>query len=85
MKSVESSTRSRQVPGYSRYPAAGEALAHRNHELNSLLALLCARWLHRRRQYRWHEFSSDDLLTGYEARYCFWCSKIEIDGILSSP
>jgi len=49
---------------------------HREHESNSVKALLCGCRLH-----RWRALHLGDLAMGREVRYCFWCSRVRIDGV----
>jgi hypothetical protein len=50
---------------------------HREHESNSVKALLCGCGLH-----RWCALELEALAVDSEVRYCFWCSRIKIDGVL---
>lgn len=53
---------------------------HREHEANSVLGLLCRVGLHRWRRLDLSTFEPDkDIL------FCFWCSKVKIDGALYDP
>jgi hypothetical protein len=49
---------------------------HREHESNSMKALCCACGVH-----RWRKLYLDELLPGREVRYCFWCSRVRVDGV----
>jgi len=53
---------------------------HREHESNAVKNLFCCAGLH-----RWRELNLSDLYPGKDVRYCFWCSKIRIDGITYQP
>lgn len=50
---------------------------HREHESNCLKSLCCSLGLH-----RWRQLNLDELVPGREVRYCFWCSKVRIDGLI---
>jgi hypothetical protein len=50
---------------------------HREHEANSVLGLLCRVGLH-----RWRRLDLATLTPGKDIVYCFWCSKVKIDGII---
>jgi hypothetical protein len=50
---------------------------HREHESNCLLNLFCSAGLH-----RWRQLDLSELYPGKEVRYCFWCSKIKVDGVV---
>jgi len=49
---------------------------HREHESNSIKSLFCSCGLH-----RWRALSLGDLALGKEVRYCFWCSRVRVDGV----
>jgi hypothetical protein len=53
---------------------------HREHESNSVKNLFCCVGLH-----RWRQLDLNDLYPEKEVRFCFWCSKIRIDGIVHDP
>ncbi len=67
---------------------ADEALAtslaklwpHREHEANALKSLLCRFGLH-----RWRKLDLEALVPDRDIRYCFWCSKVRIDGVAYAP
>ena len=65
-------------------PALNASLAklwpHREHESNALKNLLCSAGLH-----RWRQLDLSELYPGKEVRFCFWCSKIKVDGIVYQP
>ena len=50
---------------------------HRWHESNWLKNLFCHFGLH-----RWKELYLDKLLPGREVRFCYWCSKVRLDGTI---
>jgi hypothetical protein len=49
---------------------------HREHESNSIKNLFCAVGLH-----RWRQLDLRELYPGKNIQFCFWCSKIKVDGI----
>lgn len=53
---------------------------HREHESGSLRGLLCALGLH-----RWRQLDLSQLHPGRVVRYCFWCPKIKVDGVVYLP
>lgn len=73
------------VPRSTRDPLGDAALAaslgrlwqHREHESNALKQLFCQCGLH-----RWRQLDLSKLPVNNDVRYCFWCSKLKIDGIV---
>ena len=53
---------------------------HPEHESNSIKNLFCFVGLH-----RWRQLDLSELYPEREVRYCFWCSKIRIDGVVFDP
>jgi hypothetical protein len=53
---------------------------HREHESNSLKHFLCSLGLH-----RWRQLDLSELYPEREVRYCFWCPKIRVDGVIHTP
>jgi len=53
---------------------------HREHESNALKALLCRCGLH-----RWRTLDLREFVTDKAVNYCFWCSKMRIDGRICGP
>jgi hypothetical protein len=53
---------------------------HREHESNALKNTCCGLGLH-----RWRQLKLAELVPGKEIDYCFWCSKMRIDGVLYEP
>lgn len=53
---------------------------HREHESSALKSLSCRVGLH-----RWRQLDLSELYPEKEVRYCFWCSKIEVDGVIYEP
>jgi hypothetical protein len=50
---------------------------HRWHESNCLLNILCWFGLH-----RWLQLDLSAFLPEREVRFCFWCEKVELDGVV---
>ena len=50
---------------------------HREHESSSVLGLLCRAGVH-----RWRRLDTAALVPGRDVEYCFWCSKVKIDGVI---
>ncbi len=48
---------------------------HREHESNAIKNLFCRAGLH-----RWRQLDLTELYPKKEVRFCFWCSKIKVDG-----
>jgi hypothetical protein len=74
-------------PTSTTHPADAEFLAslaklwpHREHESNAIKNLFCSAGLH-----RWRQLDLSELYPGKEVRYCFWCPKIKVDGIIYHP
>jgi hypothetical protein len=53
---------------------------HREHESNAIKNLSCTVGMH-----RWRALDLSELFPGKDVRYCFWCSKIRVDGIIYEP
>jgi hypothetical protein len=53
---------------------------HRAHESNAIKSLFCSIGLH-----RWRQLDLSELHPEKEVRFCFWCSKIKVDGIIHDP
>ena len=53
---------------------------HREHESSILMGQLCRIGLH-----RWKRLDLTELVPGRDIRFCFWCSKVEIDGARYDP
>jgi hypothetical protein len=53
---------------------------HREHESNSIKNLSCSIGLH-----RWRQLDLSELYPQKEVQFCFWCSKIKVDGVIYSP
>jgi len=50
---------------------------HRWHESNWLKNLFCHFGLH-----NWKQLYLDELLPEREVRFCYWCSKVKLDGVI---
>ena len=69
-------------------PTSGAELAtslakrwpNREHESNAVKGLCCRCGLH-----RWRQLNLEELVADKEVHYCFWCSKVRIDGIIMIP
>ena len=53
---------------------------HREHESNALKGLLCRCGVH-----RWRRLNLGPLAPQRDVSYCFWCSKVRIDGAVCEP
>jgi len=53
---------------------------HREHESGPVRGLLCRLHLH-----RWRRLDLRSIAPGRDVRFCFWCSKVEIDGVIHQP
>jgi hypothetical protein len=53
---------------------------HREHESNAIKNLCCSVGLH-----RWRQMDLSELHPEREIRFCFWCSKIKVDGVTYDP
>lgn len=74
-------------PATAAHPADAELVAslarlwpHREHESNSIKNLFCSVGLH-----RWRPLDLSELHPERKVRYCFWCSKIKVDGVIYEP
>ncbi len=50
---------------------------HREHESNALKNMFCRAGLH-----RWRQLDLAELVPDREVHFCFWCSKVRIDGVI---
>ena len=48
---------------------------HREHESNALKSFFCLSGWH-----QWRQLNLEELAMGREVKFCFWCSKIRVDG-----
>jgi hypothetical protein len=73
--------RSSSKPKISQDEALAHSLAklwpHREHESNAVKNLCCLFGLH-----SWRQLNLEELALNKEVRYCFWCSRIKIDGVI---
>ena len=53
---------------------------NREHEASAAAGLLCRIGLH-----HWRRLDLAELAPNRDVRFCFWCSKIEIDGTVHTP
>jgi len=53
---------------------------NREHESNAVKNLFCGAGMH-----RWRQLDLSELYPEHEVRYCFWCSKIKVDGTIYDP
>jgi hypothetical protein len=62
-------------------PALAASLAklwpHREHESNAVKNLFCRCNLH-----RWRQLDLSDLAPERVVHYCFWCSRVRMDGVV---
>jgi hypothetical protein len=50
---------------------------HRWHESNTLLNILCSVGLH-----RWMQLDLSAFVPDREVKFCFWCEKVKLDGVI---
>lgn len=53
---------------------------HREHESGPVRGLLCRAGLH-----CWRQLDLRAITRGRDIQFCFWCSKIKIDGVIHEP
>lgn len=53
---------------------------NREHESSAVTGLLCRIGIH-----FWRRLAVEDFAPGRKIRFCFWCSKVSIDGICYEP
>ena len=53
---------------------------HREHESNAVKNLFCCVGLH-----RWRQLELKELVPDKEVHFCFWCSKVRVDGVIYEP
>jgi hypothetical protein len=53
---------------------------NREHEASAVAGLLCRTGIH-----YWRRLDLAELAAGRDVRFCFWCSKIAIDGTVHTP
>ena len=54
-----------------------ELWPHREHESNAVLGLLCRIGVH-----RWRRLDLATLIPKKDILFCFWCSRIKVDGVV---
>lgn len=53
---------------------------HREHESNAVKNFFCRAGMH-----RWRRLDLAELAPGKDIQFCFWCSKVRIDGATYEP
>jgi hypothetical protein len=53
---------------------------NREHESNAVASLCCRCGLH-----RWRQLNLEERAPDKKVHYCFWCSKVRIDGVAYEP
>ena len=53
---------------------------NREHESSAVAGLLCRLAIH-----YWRRLDTSEIAPGRDVRFCFWCSKVRIDGIIFTP
>ena len=53
---------------------------NREHEASAAAGLLCRMGVH-----YWRRLDLTDLAPNRNVRFCFWCSKVKIDGVIYTP
>ncbi len=53
---------------------------HREHESSAVAGLLCRIGIH-----NWRRLNLEDVAPNRRVRFCFWCSDVEIDGVIHTP
>ena len=53
---------------------------NREHEASAVAGLLCCVGVH-----YWRRLDLTELAPGKDIRFCFWCSKIDINGTVYTP
>jgi hypothetical protein len=61
-------------------PSLANLWPYREHESNAVKSLLCRSGVH-----RWRRIDLRQLGPDRDVTFCFWCSKIRIDGTLYEP
>jgi hypothetical protein len=60
-----------------RAQALAQLWPHRWHESNCLLNILCSFGMH-----RWMKLDLSAFVPSREVRFCFWCEKVKLDGVV---
>jgi hypothetical protein len=50
---------------------------HREHESNAVKSLFCHFRLH-----HWRQLDLRELVPNKQVHFCFWCSKVRVDGVI---
>jgi hypothetical protein len=53
---------------------------HREHESNAAAGMLCRWGVH-----RWRTLEVSELVPEKDVSFCFWCSKVRINGVVFDP
>jgi hypothetical protein len=53
---------------------------HREHEASAVAGILCRLGIH-----FWRRLDVEDMVPGRKVRFCFWCTKVSIDGVHYEP
>jgi hypothetical protein len=53
---------------------------NREHEASAVAGLLCRLDIH-----FWRRLDVEDMAPGRKVRFCFWCTKVSIDGVRYEP
>jgi hypothetical protein len=53
---------------------------HREHESNAIRGFLCGLGVH-----GWRELDLSEQAPDREVQFCFWCSKVRVDGVIYTP
>jgi hypothetical protein len=69
-------------------PASDEVLVaslaklwpNREHESNAVKDMCCRFGMH-----RWRQLDLSELVPGRDVDFCFWCSKVRMDGVVYDP
>ena len=81
-EAVEELSRRRSEPGTPSNDAElaaslGTLWPHRWHESNWVKNLLCYFGFH-----NWKQLYLDELVPKREVRFCYWCTKVKLDGVI---
>jgi hypothetical protein len=72
-----SSSSPKSMPDYALAASLAKLWPHREHESNSVKNMFCRFDLH-----RWRQLDLDELVPDKEVHFCFWCSKVRVDGVV---
>ena len=76
----ESTAKPGPAPDAALASAVARLWPHREHESNALIGLCCLAGLH-----GWRQLDLTELVPGRQIYFCFWCSKVRIDGTIYEP